>query len=431
MPASGPSILINPINMNRRDWIPAAQALRTLRVKPQTLYAYVSRGRLRAIDDPEDARRRLYSRHDLVALADGRARPRGRAAVAAGAIAWGEPVLESGISTVRDGELYFGRERAARLVRSMSLEAVAIHHWRCAPTDPAVSGAAAADASATAPVARQRERTFGPHGRPRPRGGPRGRAAPSPAAGARRRGFTLLSTLAAEAPASLDRTRQALGGEAAVLLSDFADAMIGRAHGGLVHERLAAHWALPAHDADMLRMALVLLSDHELNASTFAVRVAASTGASLPAAALAGFATLTGPRHGEAGRLARRVIAAAAAGGSAAGAIAEAAGAHPMAYGFGHPLYPEGDARARILLRGMRPPVPIARALRRLGAVTGHPPNIDAALAALALSRDLPDESMFTVFAIGRMAGWLAHAIEQACSGAPIRPRARFVPPPA
>src|SRR3712207_9493450 len=57
-------------------------------------------------------------------------------------------------------------------------------------------------------------------------------------------------------------------------------------------------WGLDAAGADLLRRALVLCADHELNPSTFSVRVVAGTGASLAACALAGLAALTGPLHG-------------------------------------------------------------------------------------------------------------------------------------
>src|SRR3569832_286590 len=75
-----------------------------------------------------------------------------------------------------------------------------------------------------------------------------------------------------------------------------------------VHARLARGWSVEDEGADLIRKALVLLADHELTASTFAARAAASTGAPIAACLLAGLATLTGPRHGGAGAAAIALV---------------------------------------------------------------------------------------------------------------------------
>src|SRR5277367_2688165 len=90
------------------DWLSAEEALMRLRVRPQTLYAYVSRGRLRAEPDPIEPRR-----------------SRKASDVALGAIAWGEPVLASAITTVSDGRLYYRGQDAVRLSETATLEEVA------------------------------------------------------------------------------------------------------------------------------------------------------------------------------------------------------------------------------------------------------------------------------------------------------------------
>src|SRR5471030_3178396 len=97
------------------DWLSAEEALGRLRLRPQTLYAYVSRGRVRAEPDPVEPRRSRYRASDVAALAERKARGRKAADVAIGAIAWGEPVLASAITTVRDGRLYYRGQDAARL----------------------------------------------------------------------------------------------------------------------------------------------------------------------------------------------------------------------------------------------------------------------------------------------------------------------------
>jgi citrate synthase len=107
------------------DWLSAEEALTRLRVRPQTLYAYVSRGRVRAEPDPIEPRRSRYRASDVAALTERKARGRKAADVAVAAIAWGEPVLASAITTVRDGRLYYRGQDAVALSRTATLEEVA------------------------------------------------------------------------------------------------------------------------------------------------------------------------------------------------------------------------------------------------------------------------------------------------------------------
>jgi citrate synthase len=189
-----------------------------------------------------------------------------------------------------------------------------------------------------------------------------------------------------------------------------------------IHERLGRAWRAPREGWEAIRRALVLLADHELNASTFAARIAASTGASLSAATLAGLAALSGPRHGG---MAARVEAFAAA--AARGDWRRAARGSKPPPGFGHPLYPDGDPRAAALLAAIEAPPALAALRAEVEGATGERANIDFALIALRQSLQLPAEAPFALFAVARTAGWLAHAIEQVETGALIRPRARYV----
>jgi citrate synthase len=104
------------------DWLSAEEAQRRLGVRAQTLYAYVSRGRIRAAADPADPRRSRYRASDVGVLAERKARGRKAAEVARGAIAWGEPVLASAITTVRDGHLYYRGRDAVVLAKAETLE---------------------------------------------------------------------------------------------------------------------------------------------------------------------------------------------------------------------------------------------------------------------------------------------------------------------
>jgi citrate synthase len=195
---------------------------------------------------------------------------------------------------------------------------------------------------------------------------------------------------------------------------------------------LAEAWRLYRSGADLLRAALVLLADHELNASAFAVRVVASTGAPLHAAVIGGLAALLGPRHG--GETARIEAF-----------LDEAAGQHPAEAiirhlrrgdglpGFGHMLYPEGDPRARALLDRLAAIYGADPWLDRLVeaalAATGRHPTVDLALVVMTRRLGLPDGSALVLFALGRSVGWIAHALEQRATGRLIRPRARYTGP--
>ena len=370
-------------------WLTAREALARLGSKPQSLYANVSRGRIRARPDPADQRRSLYSAEDVERLAKRARGRRSSSVVAAETISWGEPVLATAITTVAGGRLYYRGADAAVLAETMSLEALA--DLMLGP-----ASAAAAQPEGTGPVLER------------------------------------LAQLAARMPPSAGRPAAALRMDADAVLATISSRLAGP--GTLpVHQRLAARWQRP-DTADLLRAALVLLADHELNASTFAARVAVSTGASLAAGALAGLATLSGPRHGGA---AAEVRVLAEDIGSLGDAAAEAGlrdwlGEGRGVPGFGHRLYPQGDVRAEVLLRQVPLPDGYASLARAAAAVTGERPNIDFALAALQAVHDLPRDAPQTLFALGRSVGWLAHMLEQAVKGDLIRPRARYTgPPPA
>lgn len=373
-------------------WISAAEALARLGSKPQSLYASVSRGRIRAKPDPDDTRRSLYREEDVDRLASRARGRRSSATVASEAISWGDPVLPSAISTVSDGRLSYRGFDAVELSAKATLEDVATLLW---------------DGSWSLPPSAA------------------GSVAPSPMAAA----FAALADRAAAGVPSSGLGPWQLRGEAASVLGCIADAMLGAGSGPL-HTRLATSLDRP-NAADALRRALVLLADHELNASTFAARVAVSTGASLPAGALAGLATFTGPRHGTA---AAAVLALALDVGPHAhrpgDGLREWLGEGRVIPGFGHRLYPRGDIRAEALLAAIEMPRAFQNLLAVADDLLGDRPNVDFALAALTSAYDLPPHAPATIFALARSVGWLAHMLEQVASGQLIRPRARYVGPP-
>jgi len=380
--------------MQNREWLSASEAMDQLGVRPQTLYAYVSRGRIEARAQDGDPRKSLYRAADIIELAKRKRQGRKAAQVAANAIAWGEPVLPSAITTIRAGRLWYRAVDAAEMARTATMEICAEHLWQAAPELFTVA------------------------------------KTPIPAgASPRSRMFALLAHRAATDAPARGRKSETLWPEAAGLVDALTNAIAGAPYEGPIHQRLAQAWDCDDVGADLIRRTLVLTADHELNASTFAARVTASTGASLAAATLAGLAALSGPLHG--GMSARvQVFTQESLKAGPAKAVRARLDAGLPIPGFGHPLYPSGDPRAAALLEAFPLTAEYQSMLDAVMDLAGEKPNIDFALTALTWSLDLPDEAPFLMFAAARSVGWMAHALEQLQTGQLIRPRARYTGPP-
>jgi len=367
------------------EWIGRAAALEILGVKPQTLYAYVSRRRIRVRPDPVDSRKSLYSAIDIEDLRVRRARGKGRSAVASSTMSWGEPSLGTTVSTVHQGQLIYRGHDAAKMARSATWETAAELLWQ-----------------SHRPIALSAENQ-----------------------NLRSEPFAALAALVPESYPSLGRNEEKLLADGEAAIASMACAFGAAPCHGPLHERIVNGWGLDESFRDAIRRALVLLADHELNASTFAVRVAASTGAPIAACLLAGLSALSGPRHGGAGAAAVALLDDAGRHG-ARRAVKRNLAALRYLPGFGHPLYPTGDPRAVALLEAL-PTDPLADELSAEASdACGIKPNIDFALAVFTRSAKMADDTPFRLFALGRSIGWVAHAIEQAGQGNLIRPRAHY-----
>lgn len=396
---------------DRADFISARQAAEILELKLPSLYAYVSRGMIRSVPGPS-GRPRRYLRADVERLLARRDARRGHAPVAAGALRWGEPVLDSAITEITAaGPRYRGR-LATELMHGRSFEAVAellitgalpddVEPWPApAQLPPLPRGVVPIDALAIAvPMLAVRDEARFDH---------------SPAT-------------------ELLRARALLG--ALARLAGPRRTAAARVRGSIA-AATAVGFGVRATPAALLLLdrALIAIADHELNVSTFAARVAASAGADLYAAIAAALAALSGPLHGGACDRIEAVIAQCESPRGARALVSQRSRRGEAVPGFGHRLYPGGDPRAEPVLAlayrsGARvPAVRAARALAAAMARTGHaPPTVDFALVVAASALGMPPGAATALFAIGRAAGWIAHAHEQRDAGFMLRPRARFV----
>ncbi len=423
----------------------AATAAATLGVSRDTLYAYVSRGLLRSTPDPADPRARRYAAADVVRLRDRRGARHGREEELANrrmpaAGAPGVPSVESAITLIRDGRLYYRGHDVAGLARTRRFEDVAELLWLgpspATAADPQGPPAGADVEAFAARVAAHLDAAVGDTLTPfeamqaaLPLEAARDLGAldlrPTGVAATSRRILALFGPLVApvQAPIAARNTDGAPDSSTAGISAPWLAA------------RLARAWApnVPGA-ARLLDAALVLVADHGVNAAAFTARSAASAGASPHRALAAGLAALQGAKHGgDVGRV-HRLLAEVAAGADPLGAAADYLARGERVPGFRHALYPGGDPRAAALLGligELRADAPAAAAASRLAAavagVTGDRPTVDLALAATAAALGAPAHAPRTLFALGRTAGLLAHALEQYGQGPLPPPHTAYV----
>jgi citrate synthase len=199
------------------------------------------------------------------------------------------------------------------------------------------------------------------------------------------------------------------------------------------------HGAPSAALAAALDTYLVTVCDHGLNASTFAARVVASTRAGLASAVLAGLSGLKGPLHGGAPGPVLAMLDAIAADGDAERWLRGALDRGERLMGFGHRVYRVRDPRADALKAAVRRlgggRLALAESVERaaLALLREAKPgraletNVEFYTALLLEALGFPPDAFTCVFAMGRAAGWVAHAREQQATGRLIRPQSRYV----
>jgi citrate synthase len=421
------------------DWISAAEAADRLGIKQASLYAYVSRGVLSRRREA-DGRASMFDASEVAALAR-KGRPRRTGSTT-------ELVFESALTEITGTTQRYRGLDATDLALRSSFEDVAMLLWTGSePESMHAPGDEAHGASGHSSA------------------GSRGWQATAEALGAGRAAQAALpeGTLPLErlqvivpALAATDQFRLHLDLPAVVaagqaLVSGMVDALpeagssaepeagaepASAGPAAAVAARLAAKLCTGPVMPGLVRVlnaALVLVADHDLAASTLAARVAASMRADPYAVVATGLGAMGGALHGGAALGAELMLGSARSSADAPRVVGDLLRRGEKLPGFGHFVYKDGDPRANLLLRLVAELAPNSPQLAIASAVTDEArrralpePNIEFALAVLTQVAVMTRGAGEAIFATGRTAGWIAHALEEYERNIPIRPRSVY-----
>jgi citrate synthase len=384
-------------------YLSATKAAAFLGVAKPTLYAYVSRGLVRS-QPGANSRARTYNRLDLEQLqARKRIRNRPQAEVAA-ALHWGAPLLDSSLTLITKDGLFYRGSSALELALSRSFWEVArwfwIGHWEVPPPDPGRSGV------------RRPKRASDP--------------------------FHLQQSWLIERShcdsLGYQWAMPVAGETGTAIVRQFLAFLTGVPNPSIDHaaSELATSWCRRPQRAErVLNAVLILALDHEINVSSFTARVVASAGSNLYEVVNAAMCAFSGSRHGRTSERAEQFMRELEDVESAGTLLHARLRAGEEIPGFGHPLYPGGDPRAKLILQLLAEDFPaefakIQRKISESERALHQSANLDLAVAVVSKVLGLPVRSGFHLFALGRTVGWIAHAVEQHQSGEFIRPRARY-----
>jgi citrate synthase len=454
---------------NETVWISADEAAHRLGVSKPTLYAYVSRGKIRRTL-AEDGRRSRFNAAEVATLGRGKPKPPTPGMT--------ELRLASAVTRIDETGLFYRGVPIGSLVGRKSFEEVAAVLWQQEPSSWVADQELVERISAfrtvsvqapqsdrrslqkgktaqsrklqgraplmlTGPIsASLRDPSVGPFPTGKPDWGPGHR--PGQAASQLAQLVLQLGYLDSEGKAAASTQHSGVGSDldgipkqTSQILSVLSASLPGvRKADRTVAARLWRHLSLRAPrsgELELIDAALVALADHELATATLAVRLAASTRADLYAAIASGLTVLTGPLHGSASAGCYRMLASAADSGRPARAVDESLADFGLVHGFGHKVYKRSDPRSVALLhllheadvdRGKRSVVDAV--LAEVKARIPQPDNIDFALGAITLCCDLPPSAGELLFCFARIAGWAAHYTEELAEP-PLRFRVRAV----
>jgi citrate synthase len=393
--------------MKAKRYMTAKEVARELGIAPGTLYSYVSRGLIRSEEGGGTKRERKYRAEDVAKLKERKAMRRDPVRATEGALHWGAPLLESSITLIADGRLYYRGHDVVELALTRTLEEVTGLIWNGEPHPPVRF-------DTETPLAKPR-RTF---------------------AGLRTlEEFQIALTVAgAGDPAAFDLRASGVRRTGVRIVRMMGAIAAGKPIKGGLAATIASAWAPGRSFGEkLIDGALILAADHELNVSSFTVRCVASAASTPYEAVTAGLAALKGTKHGGYTERVEAMMEEIGKPERAHRHIAARLRRGETIPGFGHSLYPDGDPRGAALMEAAIDAAPRAPGLKLPRAIcdamadlTGDRPTIDLGLVTLSRVLGLPAGSALTLFALGRMIGWIGHAIEQYAADRMIRPRARY-----
>ena len=414
---------------NQRDseYVSGAEAAALLGVKPQTLYTYVSRGVIQSLPTP-NGQRHLYLRADIEKL---RARPRARrapGAAAASAMYAGDPIISTSITEITSAGPRYRRRLAAELASAcLPFENVAEFLWTGELHDEPILWDIEPLPVVVHRLIKQIERSRGD----------------APIAQV----FSLLALSISLARGSrVERLRSSTTVMAArQLIQAFSGcfgyltprhAYVPCASGEPIAAAVLRASGL-ARSEERLRMVnglMVLLADHELSPATFAARIAASSGADLHACLVSAIETSSGRRIAEIYERTEDFLAGAKSKAELMQRVRDLQAVGRSPPGFYQPIYPQGDPRAPYIFDLVRRAGRPSRQLDMVFAFLDEAesklelkPRMEFGVVAIAADLGFPRRAAGGLYILARVAGWVAHVMEQRLSSALLRPRAKFV----
>ncbi len=408
------------------DYVTAGEAMKRLAVQRQTLYAYVSRGLIRSLQQP-GRRDRLYARDDIERM---RARSQARTGdgvVGASAMQYGEPIVPTSVTEITaDGPRYRGHLAIELAAQHMTFEAVAEllwtghlydaeFRWDAAPLPAAVQVKVEAVAASATQETFLEVMALVVLQLGTARGGIEERLRKGEGLNASRQAIqTIVGCLG-----GLSRRRRYLP--------------VDSEHGVAWSALLALGGKTSVDNCQAMNAMLVLLADHELAPGTFAARVAASSGATLHSCLASALCTHSGVRVGRIYDTVERFLGERGTR-ELLKQVQDDRRLGRSVPGFMHPRYPKGDPRAQCLLELARQRRTVQAPLATLfGLLDGADrslalqPSAELLVVTLCREMGLAPGSGAAIFALARSVGWVAHVMEQRLSSVLLRPRAKFV----
>jgi citrate synthase len=414
------------VDYMQKDLMTRSEALEALNVKQATLYSYVSRGLIKTAPHP-DGRKSLYVRADVERV---RSRKRGRppqSAAAESTMHWGAPVVSSAITLVTEqGPVYRNRSAVDMARDGVSFESVA----QLLFTGMWQDNFAAWSAIDTPPDVQQLLRSYPGNLKSSDIGNLLGMV--TLALGMHDRGSTEISD-----GTSVTASRLLIQTMACCLgfLQRGGKFVPREPLEGLAAFILRVSRVKPSPEAQRaLNGAMIVLADNELAPATFAARIAASTNADLFNCIAAAIGSHVGFSTGTATQKVETSLLQTTSARDLAQRLPLVREYGASLFGFNHPMYPNGDARADIILD-------LVKALPNLDSGTintldflestrsqlhAHP-GVAVALVVLTRALGMPDGSATALWIVSRTAGWVAHVLEQRTQGFLLRPRAKFI----